>query len=36
MIFIFSKEIHIELMGLNDEAVQLANTIAKNFKGLGL
>lgn len=30
------KEIHIELMGLNDEAVQLANTIVENYKGLGL
>lgn len=30
------QEIHIELQGLNEEAIQLANTIAENFKGLGI
>jgi type I restriction enzyme M protein len=30
------QEIHIELQGLNEEAVQLANTIAENYKGLGI
>jgi type I restriction enzyme M protein len=30
------KEIHIELQGLNEEAIQLANTIAENYKGLGI
>jgi type I restriction enzyme M protein len=28
------KEIHIELDGLNEEAISLANTISENFKGL--
>lgn len=30
------KEIHIELAGLNDEAVELASKIAINFEGLGI
>jgi len=30
------QEIHIELQGLNEEAIQLANTIAENYKGLGI
>jgi type I restriction enzyme M protein len=30
------QEIHIELQGLNEEAMQLANTIAENYKGLGI
>ncbi|MCR4508675.1 type I restriction-modification system subunit M [Pseudomonas sp. 32.2.56] len=30
------REIHIELKGLNDEAVRLADDIAKNFEGLGI
>jgi len=29
-------EIHIELEGLNEEAIALANIIAENYKGLGL
>jgi len=29
-------EIHIELAGLNEEAVELVNTIAENYKGLVL
>ena len=28
------REIHIELEGLNDEAIALANTISENFKGM--
>jgi type I restriction enzyme M protein len=30
------REIHIELAGLNEEAAALANTIAENFKALGI
>ena len=30
------NEIHIELEGLNEEAIALAKTISENFKGLGL
>lgn len=30
------KEIHIELEGLNQEAIDLANTISENFKSLSL
>jgi len=30
------NEIHIELEGLNEEAIALANAISENFKGLGL
>ncbi|MFM5137749.1 class I SAM-dependent DNA methyltransferase [Aeromonas rivipollensis] len=30
------REIHIELKGLNEEAVALANSIALNFEGLGI
>ena len=30
------KDIHIELSGLNEEAVQLAAQIAKNFEELGV
>jgi type I restriction enzyme M protein len=30
------KEIHIELEGLNEEAIALANTIAENFKDLAI
>ena len=30
------RSIHIDLKGLNDEAVELAARIAKNFEGLGL
>ncbi|MCU1335916.1 MAG: methylase [Bryobacterales bacterium] len=30
------REIHVELNGLNEEAVELAMTIAKNFTGLGI
>ncbi len=30
------QEIHIELQGLNEEAVLLANTIAENYKGLAI
>lgn len=30
------KEIHMELEGLNDEAITLAKTISENFKGLTL
>ncbi len=30
------KEIHIELEGLNEEAVGLAKVISENFKGLGI
>lgn len=29
-------EIHIELQGLNEEAAELAKTIAENFKSLGV
>jgi len=30
------NEIHIELEGLNEEAIQLAKTIAENFKELAI
>ena len=30
------QEIHIELDGLNEEAIALANTIADNFKELAI
>jgi type I restriction enzyme M protein len=30
------KEIHIELEGLNEEAIALANTISENYKGLSI
>jgi type I restriction enzyme M protein len=30
------RDIHIELEGLNDEAVQLAATIKRNFEELGI
>ena len=29
-------EIHIELQGLNEEAIALANTISENFKELAI
>ncbi len=30
------NEIHIELAGLNEEAIALANTISENFKELAI
>ncbi len=30
------REIHVELQGLNEEAAELAATIARNFEGLGV
>lgn len=30
------KEIHIELDGLNDEAIALAKTISENYKELAI
>ena len=30
------RDLHVELAGLNDEAAELAKTIATNFEGLGV
>jgi type I restriction enzyme M protein len=32
----YSNEIHLELDGLNEEAIALAKTISENFKELSL